>query len=322
MQLLGLLLTVLPEEEKMSASMFTGVSAFPLTPFRNDQVDEKAFAGLVRRLAVSGVDSITALGSTGSYPYMTTQERARVARLAVQNAGSVAVFVGIGALRTSQVLALARGAEEAGASGLLLSAMTYQSLTPDEVFELFRTVTESTELPVIVYDNPGTTHFHFTTELYARIAELPGIASIKIPGVPADPDEARRHVASIRAVIPERVTIGVSGDAFGAAGLIAGCDAWYTVIGGTIPGPALGIARAVREGRVEDARAECEQLTPLWKLFADLGGSARVTAAIAEYLGLVGPSCLPLPLRGMSAENRARVAAMVEALGLQPGPEA
>lgn len=306
----------------MSTSMFTGVSAFPLTPFRNDQVDEKAFVGLVRRLVNSGVDSITALGSTGSYPYMTVEERARVARLAVQNAGSIPVFVGIGALRTSQVLALARDAEEAGASGLLLSAMTYQSLTPDEVFELFRTVSESTGLLVIVYDNPGTTHFHFTMQLYARIAQLPGIASIKIPGVPANPDEARQHVADIRAVIPERVTIGVSGDAFGAAGLIAGCDAWYTVIGGTIPGPVLDIARAVREGRVEDARAESERLAPLWKLFADLGGSARVTAAIAEYLGLVAPDCLPLPLRGMSADDRARMAGVVDALGLQPGSEA
>lgn len=302
-------------------SIFTGVSAFPLTPFRNGRVDEEAFVSLVRRLANAGVDSITALGSTGSYAYMTVEERARVARLAVENAGSVPVFVGIGALSTSQVIAHVRNAEDSGASGLLLSAMTYQLLTPDEVFELFRTVTQSTELPVIVYDNPGTTHFHFTTELYARIAELPGIASIKIPGVPADPDEARRHVAGIRAVIPERVTIGVSGDAFGAAGLIAGCDAWYTAIGGTIPAPVLDIARAVQEGHFEDARAESERLAPLWKLFADLGGSARVTAAIAEYLGLAAPGCLPLPLRGMSAENGARVAGVVDELGLLPGAE-
>ena len=59
--------------------------------------------------------------------------------------------------------------------------MTYQPLTDDDVFELFRTVTANSSLPVIVYDNPGTTHFTFTTELYGRIAELPGIASIKIP---------------------------------------------------------------------------------------------------------------------------------------------
>jgi 4-hydroxy-tetrahydrodipicolinate synthase len=68
--------------------------------------------------------------------------------------------------------------------------MSYQPLTDDDVFELFRTVTEHTELPVIVYDNPGTTQFTFSTDLYARIARLPGIASIKIPGVSSDPDAA------------------------------------------------------------------------------------------------------------------------------------
>ena len=172
--------------------------------------------------------------------------------------------------------------------------MTYQPLSDDEVFRLFSTVTEHTDLPVIVYDNPGTTHFTFTTELYARIAELPGIVSIKIPGVPADPTAAREHVATIRAAIPEHVTIGVSGDAFAATGLNAGCDAWYSVIGGTLPTPALSITRAAQAGRAQEAAVESRRLAPLWDLFAELGGSLRVTAAIAEHLGLVLPSCLPL----------------------------
>lgn len=79
---------------------FTGLSAFPLTPLTRDAVDEGAFGGLVRRLAAAGVDSITALGSTGSYAYLSPEERAGVARLAVANAGDVPVFVGVGALRT------------------------------------------------------------------------------------------------------------------------------------------------------------------------------------------------------------------------------
>nr|AIU93842.1 hypothetical protein LRS1606.408 [Rhodococcus sp. NS1] len=115
-----------------------------------------------------------------------------------------------------------------GRRGMLLAPMTYQTLTTDDVFELYRTVTESTELPVIVYDNPGITHFTFTTDLYSRIAELPGIASIKIPGVPTDPAEAAEQVTAIRAVVPEHVTIGVSGDAFAGTGLNAGCDTWYS----------------------------------------------------------------------------------------------
>ena len=82
-----------------------GLSAFPLTPLRDDVVDERAFAGLVERLTAAGVDSITALGSTGSYAYLTPAERARVARIAVEHAGATPVFVGVGDLRTSRVLA-------------------------------------------------------------------------------------------------------------------------------------------------------------------------------------------------------------------------
>lgn len=293
-----------------------GLSAFPLTPLVDDAVDERAFAGLVERLAGAGVDSITALGSTGSYAYLTAGERARVARLAVEHAGSTPVIVGVGALRTSHVLEHVAGAEEAGAKGVLLAPMTYQPLTDDDVHALFRTVTESTDLPVVVYDNPGTTHFRFSTELYGRIAELPGIASIKIPGVPDDPAAAREHVAAIRAVVPEHVTIGISGDGMAAAGLVAGCDVWYSVIGGTLPQPALEITRAVGEGRTADALAASDRLAPLWDLFAEYGGSLRVVAAIAEHLGLVAPHCLPLPIQGLDEDQRARVVEVVGRLGL------
>lgn len=295
---------------------FNGLSAFPLTPMKNDAVDEDAFIHLVRRLAGAGVDSITALGSTGSYAYLSAEERARVAQLAVQNAGETPVFVGIGALRTSHVLAHAEAAAQAGADGVLLAPMSYQPLTDEDVFELFRTVTEESELPVIVYDNPGTTHFSFSVELYERIAALAGIASIKIPAVPADPSAAREHVERIRAVIPEHVTIGISGDPSAATGLNAGCDTWYSVIGGTLPEQALTITRAAQSGRAEDAMAESQRLAPLWELFAEFGGSFRVVAAIAEQLGLATRSCVPLPLQGLNSSERARLAEVLDRLSL------
>lgn len=296
--------------------IFTGLSAFPLTPMFDDQIDERAFVGLIERLVAAGVDSITALGSTGSYAYLSIEERRRISRLAVEHAGSTPVFIGVGALRTSQVLANVEAAEQSGAAGVLLAPMTYQPLTHAEVFDLFRTVTENTDLPVIVYDNPNTTHFSFTDDLYACIAELPGIASIKIPGVPTDIAEARERVAAIRAAIPKHVTIGVSGDASAATGLNAGCDAWYSVIGGILPTCALAIARAAQEGRAADAAALSERCSPLWDLFAEYGGSLRVVAAIAEELSLVSAGCLPLPIKGLTTAQRARVAEVVDELGL------
>jgi 4-hydroxy-tetrahydrodipicolinate synthase len=166
-------------------------------------------------------------------------------------------------------------------------------------------------VPLIVYDNPGTTHFAFTDELYARIAELPNVASIKIPPIPGRADAAAARIDAVRRRLPAHVTIGISGDAFATTALIAGCDAWYSVIAGTLPEPALAIMRAVQAADVAGARAASDRLAPLWALFA-LHGSLRVVAAIAEQLGLAERSCLPLPIRGLDDAARAAVAAVLE----------
>ncbi|MHA6758817.1 dihydrodipicolinate synthase family protein [Streptacidiphilus sp. PAMC 29251] len=298
--------------------MFTGLSAFPLTPINESGIDEKAFAALVGRLAAAGVDSIGALGSTGSYAYLTREERARAARVAVENAGRTPVVVGIGALRTRHVLEAAEDAQNAGASGVLLAPVSYQPLTEDDVFGLFEDVTAELSVPLVVYDNPGTTRFTFTDELYARVAGLPHVASVKIPGVPADPaaaESAAARIQRLRQILPATVTVGVSGDAFGAAGLNAGCDAWYSVVAGAFPEPALTITRAAQAGDADRAREESQRLQPLWDLYAQ-HGSLRVIAEAAAQVGLTPPRSLPLPLRGLEGDDRARVAEVLEQLRL------
>ncbi|OJZ06118.1 MAG: dihydrodipicolinate synthase family protein [Thiobacillus sp. 63-78] len=296
--------------------MFSGLSAFPLTPISGDGIDEAAFASLVRRLTTAGVDSICALGSTGSYAYLTIAERARVARLAVEHAGGTPVIVGIGAVRTRDVLALADDAQKAGASGVLLAPVSYQKLTGDEVFGLYEAVTRQLSVPLCVYDNPGTTHFEFTDELHGRIAQLPNVCSIKIPGVPADPAAAKARVDHLRGMIPSHVTIGVSGDACAAIGLNAGCEAWYSVIGGLFPQVAVAITRAAQAGHAEEAMRLSDRLKPLWALFGKYGGSLRVVAAAAELRGLVPSPSLPLPLMAVDGAERQQLAVMLDELGL------
>ncbi|WP_201612879.1 hypothetical protein [Gulosibacter hominis] len=62
--------------------------------------------------------------------------------------------------------------------------------------------------------------------------------------------------------------------------------------------------------------AKSERLAPLWELFAKFGGSLRVTAAIAEHLGLATHGCLPLPSQGPTEAQRAQVVQVVGKLGL------
>jgi 4-hydroxy-tetrahydrodipicolinate synthase len=294
--------------------MFSGLSAFPLTPLNEAGIDEITFVRLIERLASAGVDSIGALGSTGSYAYLTRQERLRVAELAVQHAGDVPVIVGIGALRTRDVLELAQDAQKVGVRGVLLAPMSYQKLSEDEVFGLFDAVTRSLSVPLCVYDNPTTTHFEFSDELHGRIAQLPHVASIKIPGVPADPGAARSRVERLRALIPAHMTIGVSGDAFAATGLNAGCDAWYSVIGGLFPQIALAITRSAQAGNAQEAERLSQRLAPLWALFLQYGG-LRVIATAAELRGLVASS-LPLPVKPLQGDVKQRLHAILDELEL------
>nr|WP_298059241.1 dihydrodipicolinate synthase family protein [uncultured Halomonas sp.] len=296
--------------------MFTGLSAFPLTPMNEQGIHEQEFSRLVERLAEAQVDSIGVLGSTGSYAYLSVAERARVAKLSVESAAGMPVVVGIGALRTRDVLANAEHAQQAGASGVLLAPVSYQTLTDDEVFSLYETVCRSLSVPLCVYDNPGTTHFDFSDELHGRIAQLPQVRSIKIPPVQNDIAAAQERVARLRALIPDDVTVGISGDPVAATGLLAGCDAWYSVIGGLYPETALALTRAAQAGDAQHANALSEELEPLWALYRQYGGSLRVVATIAELTGRVSEPCLPQPLQTLQGEARQKVAAVIEALSL------
>ena len=224
------------------------------------------------------------------------------------------MIAGIGAVRTRDVLDLAEDAQAAGVAGVLLAPVSYQTLTTDDVFGLYEEVTAILSVPLVVYDNPGTTHFTFTRDVYQAIAALPNVASIKIPGVPPTAADAAAHVASLRELLPPQLSVGVSGDVFGATGLSAGCDVWYSVIGGTLPERTVAITRAAQAGDAALASELSEQLRPIWQLFA-AHGSIRVTAAIAEELGLASRSCLPLPIRGLPDSARADVLAALNKIG-------
>ena len=192
--------------------LFTGLSAFPLTPADPEGVvDTTALGGLVERLVTAGVDSIGLLGSTGIYAYLDRTQRARTVAAAVEAAnGRVPLIVGVGALRTSWAIDLACDAERAGASGLLLAPVSYAALTVGEAAAHYRAVASATALPLCVYNNPGTTNFTFSDALIAELAAAPGIAAIKMP-LPADDDYAG-ELARLRGTTLKTFAIGYSGD--------------------------------------------------------------------------------------------------------------
>ena len=294
--------------------MITGLSAFPITPSDDTgRVDTDALQLLLARLVAAEVDSIGLLGSTGSYPYFTRAERRRAVNAAVECVGGrIPLLVGVGALLTSEAVALTRDAMEAGASVGLLAPVSYAPLLDEEVFQHFRTVAE-VGLPLCIYNNPGTTHFTFPPELVGRLAELPGIVAVKNPA-PA-PADCATTLANLRSRVPAGFSVGVSVDLNAGAALLAGADAWYSVLAGIYPVICQQLTRAARKGDTEEVRRIGERLQPIWDLFKDYT-SFRVVHLAARMAGI--PNAHPCrPVLPLSGEKASAVQAVLEQCALQ-----
>lgn len=292
--------------------ILSGLSAFPITPMdRDGQIDAEALRKLIARLCAAKVDSIGLLGSTGTYMYLTREERRRALALALEETGGrIPVVVGVGALRTDEAVRLAQDAKALGAAAGLLAAVSYIPLTEEEVFEHFSTVARESRLPIVIYDNPGTTHFRFTPALVGRLARVPGIVAIKNPIDKSD--EIGGQLADQRGITPDDFSIGYSGDWNAAEAMIRGADTWYSVLAGIMPGVCLRIVRAAQTGDAAEARRLDAALTPIWDLFKQFS-SLRSVYVLAGLLGVFQAEP-PRPILPLPAPAKRKVADCLELL--------
>lgn len=296
--------------------MFTGLSAFPITPFKNEHIDYMAFDSLMENLVRAQVNSICAMGSTGLYPYLTRDQLVSVTDAAVSRAEGIPIMVGIGALRTYDVLKNAEAAQKAGASAVLLAPVSYQPLNEEEVYGLYEAVSRELSVPMCVYENPRVTQFTFSDALYEKVGQLPNIGAIKIPGKPFGSDEGATRLATLRAIVPAHVAIGVSGDSFGGAGMAQGCDLWLSVLGGVFPKTVQRIIALAQSDNTDAANVLSESLNDMWELFARNGGGLRVVAAAAAVLGYGERSNLPAPFLPISDADFAELEDIIARLAL------
>jgi len=294
--------------------LFHGLSAFPITPAdAHGRVDTHALRALLKRIDTAGADSIGLLGSTGSYMYLSRSERRRAIETAADCLGGrTPVIASVGALRTDEAIALAQDARDAGAQGLLLAPVSYTPLSDNEVFEHFSAVAAATQLPLCVYNNPGTTHFSIGNALLTRLAAIPSIVAVKNPALPAA-DIPAAHQAT-QAAVPAGFAIGYSGDWLVTDAILAGGVAWYSVIAGILPEPSVKLMRAAQAGD----RAEVERINglfePFWTLFRELS-SYRLVHAVANLLELSRFEP-PRPILPLAESERHRVKAALESLSL------
>ncbi|MFE9040836.1 4-hydroxy-tetrahydrodipicolinate synthase [Streptomyces sp. NPDC007818] len=152
-----------------------------VTPFTGSgALDLDAAGKLAARLVGEGCDGLVLNGTTGESPTTTDAEKTALVRAVREAVGpGPALVAGVGTADTRHTVELARGAEAAGADGLLVVTPYYSRPPQDAVAAHFLKVADGTGLPVMVYDIPGRTGTRVEPDTMRRLAEHPRITAVK-----------------------------------------------------------------------------------------------------------------------------------------------
>lgn len=151
---------------------FQGTITALITPFkRNGEVDFPNFEKLIDYQIDNGADAIVVCGSTGESATLTTKEKqALIIRSVEYSAGRIPVIAGTGTNETEMTINLSLFAKEHGADGLLVVTPYYNKPPQDGLFEHFRLIADTVQIPVILYNVPGRTAVNMLPETQLRIA--------------------------------------------------------------------------------------------------------------------------------------------------------
>lgn len=160
--------------------MFKGAMVAIVTPFKNDQVDEKALRELIEFQIANGTDGIVPCGTTGESATLTHEEHDRVIEITIDAVKKrVPVIAGTGSNNTAEALRLTKHAYEAGADGALIVCPYYNRPTQEGLYQHFKTIAESVPIPIIPYNIPGRTGVNLMPEMVAKLAKIKNIVGIK-----------------------------------------------------------------------------------------------------------------------------------------------
>ena len=160
--------------------MFRGAMVAIVTPFKNDQVDEKALRELIEFQIANGTDGIVPCGTTGESATLTHEEHDRVIEITIDAVKKrVPVIAGTGSNNTAEALRLTKHAYEAGADGALIVCPYYNRPTQEGLYQHFKTIAESVPIPIIPYNIPGRTGVNLMPEMVAKLAKIKNIVGIK-----------------------------------------------------------------------------------------------------------------------------------------------
>jgi dihydrodipicolinate synthase len=293
--------------------MFTGCGTALVTPFKQDQsLDESTLRALVRRQIEAGINFLVPCGTTGESPTLTRAEHLRVVEIVLEEAkGVVPVLAGAGGYNTAEVIELARELEVMGADGILSVTPYYNKPTQEGLYQHYRAIASSVNLPIIVYSVQGRTGVNVEPATLVRLSEIDNIVGVK---------EASGNIAQIASVIhrvPERFLVLSGDDAITLPVIALGGRGVISVVSNQIPGEMVKLVLACLEGDLTVARSLQRKYLPLMEVNFIESNPIPVKFSMSK-MGLLEP-VWRLPLVAPQPASQARIEKVMEEVGLGRG---
>ncbi len=160
--------------------LFQGSITALITPFKDGQIDAKAFQKLVEWQIDQGTHGLVPCGTTGKSPTLSHDEHKRVIELCIEAAaGRVPVIAGTGSNSTAEAIELTRHAKAAGADGALVVTPYYNKPTQEGLYLHFKAINDAADLPIVIYNIPGRSVVDMSVDTMERLFKLKNVVGVK-----------------------------------------------------------------------------------------------------------------------------------------------
>src|SRR3989338_254064 len=293
--------------------MFSGSIVALVTPFQNGKIDEKKIGELVDFQIKNGTSGIVPCGTTGESPTLTHEEHNRVVDICVEASdGRIPIIAGTGSNSTDEAITLTKHAAHVKAQGALIVSPYYNKPTQEGLYQHFKAIAESVNIPIILYNIAGRTAVNIEPATIARLAkDFKNIIGVKEASGSLEQMQVIKHACPKDFVLlsgDDILTLPILG--IGGAGVIS-------VAANIVPQDVVKVVNFFKEGQLEKARELHYKLLPLYKaLFIETN-----TIPVKEAMGMMDlcSSEVRLPLCPMSDANRAKLKSALQDYGLLKG---
>lgn len=268
----------------------------------NDALDLPAFGANLDAQVQAGVTGIIIGGSLGEASTLTLEEKEVLVKFSTDRA-EFPVLINIAEGATKEAIRQAGLAAKWGAKGLmLLPPMRYKS-DHRETVAFFKTVAQSTDLPILIYNNPVDYKIEVTLEMFDELLELPNIQAVK---------ESTRDITNVTRLINrfgDRLKILTGVDPIATEALIMGAHGWVAGLVCAFPAETVAIYRLVKAGRIEEALEIHRWFLPLLEL--DIHPKLVQYIKLAESEAGLGTEYVRAPRLTLVGEERERVLGII-----------